>query len=113
MWVGGDKVDITVPVLAGPAAANNIVNKATISATYKGQPITLDDTAAVNVTVPKLKITKLGPGLDVQAGQTFPFTVTAGVAGDESVNPLIIVDELQSADLKFVAPMPPSEWLGR
>ncbi|WIA38754.1 hypothetical protein OEZ86_002047 [Tetradesmus obliquus] len=36
------------------------------------------------------------------------FTFTAGVAGDESVNPLIIVDELQSADLKFVAPMPPN-----
>jgi hypothetical protein len=96
-------------VVAGSAAANNLVNTATITATVNGQIISLDDTAAVNVTVPRLKITKLGPGLDVQAGQTFPFTLTAGVAGDESVNPLIIVDELQSTDLKFVAPMPPSE----
>jgi hypothetical protein len=88
-----------------------LVNKAILSANFNGQPVNVEDTASVNVTVPKLRVTKLGPGLDVQAGQTFPFTITAGVAGDETVNPLILVDELQSTDLKFVAPMPPSEML--
>jgi hypothetical protein len=109
-WAGGDTVDVTVPVV-GAAASNNSVNRATLNANFNGQPVSVEDTAAVNVTVPRLRVTKLGPGLDVQAGQTFPFTITAGVAGDETVNPLILVDELQSTDLKFVAPMPPSELL--
>jgi hypothetical protein len=109
VWAGGDSVDVTIPVVAG-TAAGSFTNKGTLTATVNGQTVSLDDTASVNVTVPRLKVTKLGPGLDVQAGQTFPFTITAGVAGEESVNPLIIVDELQSTDLKFVAPMPPSEW---
>ncbi|KAF6262366.1 hypothetical protein COO60DRAFT_1636040 [Scenedesmus sp. NREL 46B-D3] len=102
----GDTVDVTVPVVAGASAASNLVNTANMTAVINGQTISVDDTAAVTVAVPRLKITKLGPGLDVQAGQAFPFTITVGVAGQEPVNPLILVDELQSPNLKFVAPLP-------
>jgi hypothetical protein len=98
-----------VPVIAGNTAGTNLVNKATITATLAGRTLTLDDTAAVTVTVPVLKVSKLGPGVTVAANTSFPWTITAGVTGDASVNPLIMVDELPSTDIKFVPPVPNSK----
>jgi hypothetical protein len=108
-WIAGDHVDVVVPVIAGSSAAEGLVNRATINANLQGRPITLDDTAVVDVTVPALKVNKVGPGVSVPAGTQFPWTITAGVTGGV-VNPLIVVDELPNTGIKFVTPIPTSEW---
>jgi hypothetical protein len=107
-WVGGDSVEVVVPVIAGSTAALDLVNRATVTATLQGRQITLNDTASVDVTLPVLKISKIGPGVTVPAGVPFPWTISAGVTGGV-VNPLIVVDELPNTDIKFVTPIPTSE----
>jgi hypothetical protein len=110
-WIGGDSVFVVIPVIAGSSAAEGLVNRATINANLQGRPITLDDTAEVDVTIPALKVNKVGPGVSVPANTQFPWTITAGVTNGV-VNPLIVVDELPSTDIKFVTPIPTSKWRG-
>jgi hypothetical protein len=109
-WIGGDSVDVVVPVIAGSSAAEGLVNRATINATLQGRPVTLDDTATVDVILPRLKVNKVGPGVSVPANTSFPWTITAGATAGV-VTPLIVVDELPNTDIKFVTPIPTSKWL--
>jgi hypothetical protein len=89
-----------------------LVNTATIRADDGDQIVNSTANATVsvvagtaNATRPTLKVTKVGPKQNVKPGDVFSFNVTAGVANG-TANPLILVDELQSTDVKFVAPIP-------
>lgn len=111
-WHQGDYISVTVPVKGG-TTNGTFVNNATETVLYQPsnprippRNITLSSSAPATVQVPALQVTKLGPGFDVTAGATFTFYVTAGVVGEVPVTPLILVDELQSTDLKFVGPLP-------
>jgi hypothetical protein len=117
-WTLDDTVTVTVPVIAANTTANNstLVNSATITAAVGNQTVNSTATATVRVTTstaPTLKVTKSGPAGTVKPGESFTFNVTAGVARDGPVNPLILVDELQSTELKFEAPLPAGRLFGR
>jgi hypothetical protein len=111
-WIQNDTVNITVPVIANSSANTTLVNTATITADGGEQIVNSTANATVdvvagtsNATRPTLKVVKSGPKQTVKPGDVFSFNVTAGVANG-TANPLILVDELQTADIKFVAPLP-------
>jgi hypothetical protein len=112
IWSANDTVNVTVPVIANSSTNATLVNTATITADGGNQIVNSTGNATVNVvagtnnaTRPTLKVVKSGPKQNVKPGDVFSFNVTAGVANG-TANPLILVDELQSADVKFVAPLP-------
>jgi hypothetical protein len=110
-WTLDDTINVKVPVIANSSTSGSLVNSATITANAGNQTVNSTANATVSVTVnnattPTLEVTKTGPGASVRPGEVFTFNVTAGVARDGPVNPVFLVDELQSTYLKFEAPIP-------